>query len=177
MGKILFFGYGANKDPHRLKEILGKYPEGGQGAVLENYSLAVQTLKQIPTSAQHILKKVWGENFQAYTIRKGNGFVEGRIWLIEEEDLEKIKKWEFIGDENWREVATAQATTSEGKSLSVITEKSKDSYLVEKIVDGLNYESNINVEGKKYYSKEDEYRMSLLRNEIKNYHGNGFVFA
>jgi len=91
MAKILFFGYGANKDVNRLKEILGKYPEGGQGAILENYNLAVQNLSQIPPLAQQILKRVWGNNFQAYTICRGNGFVEGRVWLIEEEDLEKIK--------------------------------------------------------------------------------------
>ena len=48
MAKILFFGYGANKDVNRLKEILGKYPEDGQGAILENYNLAVQNLSQIP---------------------------------------------------------------------------------------------------------------------------------
>jgi len=177
MAKILFFGYGANKDTNRLKEILGKYPEGGQGAVLESYNLAIQNLNQIPPTARQILKKIWGDNFHAYTIRKGNGFVEGRVWLIEEEDLEKIKQWEFVGEDNWREIATVEVANSEGKKMSVMTEKSRDSYLVEKIIDGLNYETNINVEGRKYYSKKDEYKMELLRQEIKLQYGNNFAFV
>jgi len=131
MAKIFFFGYGANKDARRLEEILGKPPEGGQGAILENFSLAIQNLSQIPPSARQILKKIWGDDFQAYTICKGTGFVEGKIWLIEEEDVKKIEQWEFVGDDNWREMTKTEVKTADGKTISVLTEKSRDSFPVE----------------------------------------------
>jgi len=97
MAKVIFFGYGANKDYYRLREILGKDLKGGESAMLEGFSLATQSLKNISEPPRRILNKVWGDSFHAYTIKRGSGIVAGKAWVLEEEDLEKIKQWEFVG--------------------------------------------------------------------------------
>ena len=74
-------------------------------------------------------------------------------------------------------MVTIDVTTSDGRKISVMTEKSHESYSIEKITDGLNYESNLNKEGKNYYSEEDEYRMDILRQEIRIYYGNNFAIS
>ncbi|MFA6017044.1 MAG: hypothetical protein WC744_03080 [Patescibacteria group bacterium] len=170
MAKVFFFGYGAYKDNYRLAEIIGKPPEGGEGALLEGYDLGVQNINNIPKEPKEILAKVWGNNFQAYTMKKGSGYIQGRIWLLDEEDLQKIKEWEFINKSDWRELVSVTVKTSDGKTISTITDKSKDKYEIDKFVDGLNYEPNLNREGKKYYSEEDEYKIELMRKEIKEYY-------
>jgi len=171
MAKVFFFGYGAYKDYYRLAEIIGKNPEGGEGALLEGFDLGVQNIDNIPKEPREILLKVWGNNFQAYTMKRGTGFIQGRVWLLDEEDLEKIKEWEFINKSNWRELTNVTIKTSDGKTISAITDKSRDQYEIDQFVDGLNYESNLNLEGKKYHSEDDEYKIELMRKEIKEYYG------
>lgn len=171
MAEIVFFGYGANKDIYRLTEILGKEPEGGDGALLSGFNLATQDLEQIPEKPKNLLEKIWGEKFQAYTLTRGQGFVQGRIWKLSADDLEKIKEWEFVGKGGWRELITVEVVNSDGKKIVALTEKSSDSYQISEIVDGLNYPTNLNKEGKRYYSKEDEGEISLMREEIKKYYG------
>lgn len=170
MTEIIFFGYGALKDPYIIKEILGKEPKGGEGVVLNGFNLAIQALSQIPEKPREILKKVWGENFRAYTIVEGQGIVEGRNWLIDEEDLEKIKKWEFIDQNGWRELINVSVTNSKGKIINAVTEKTLEKQKIVEVVDGLNYATSLNKEGKKYYSKEDENEIALMREEIKKYY-------
>lgn len=171
MSEIIFFGYGALKDPYLLKEVIGKEPRGGEGVVLSGYNLAIQELDQIPEQPRKILEKVWGKNFRSYTLVKGQGMVEGRNWIIDEEDLEKIKKWEFIGKNGWREFINVTVTDSKGKNINVITEKIFDNQRTTEITDGLNYTTSLNKEGKKYYSQEDEKEIILMREEIKKYYG------
>jgi len=172
MAKIAFFGYGANKDYYRLKEILGKDLKEGEGATIEGFNLAVQSLKNIPEEPRNILRKVWGDSFQAYTIRKGRGIVAGKVWMLEEEDLERIKQWEFVGKDGWRELVAVNITTAGGETITAITEKSRDQYEVDRFVDGINYEFNLNKEGKRgYFSEEDEYRVAVLREELRGYYG------
>lgn len=170
MAEIIYFGYGANKDYFKLREILGKEPKGGEGAVLQGFNLAIQTLNDIPDQAKNILNKVWGDNFQSYTIKPGTGMIEGRVWILDQEDLEKLKEWEFVGNNSWKEFITVTVTNSDGKTITALTEKSREEYGIKKLVDGLNYEANLNKEGKNYYSKKDEYKIELMRKEIKEYH-------
>jgi len=172
MEKIIeFFGYGANADIHTITNIIGHEPKGGEGAVLQGYGLAIQTLSNIPEKERNILKKVWGENFQAYTLITGPGFVKGRRWFITEEDLEKIQQWEFAHKDGWREIISIKITTADGKTADAITEKSRDNFPVEKIIDGLNHENILNKEGKIYYSKEDENKIEFMREQLKEYYG------
>lgn len=141
---INYFGYGANRDRIRVKEILGKESKGGYGALLSGYTLGYQILDQIPEIPRKTLKEVWGENFKCYTLKKGKGFVAGVIWELDENDLEIIRKWEFVG--LWKELIDVHVYTFDGEEISAVTEKVPDSAPVFGFSDGLNYENNINPE-------------------------------
>lgn len=97
MGKILFFGYGANRSRNKLRTLLNRDPGENVGAVVEGYCLGIQTLKQIPEEIKGTLKSIYGENFKAYTLKKGRGIVSGSLWEISTEEIEVIKNWEFVG--------------------------------------------------------------------------------
>ncbi len=165
---ILFFGYGANRSNERLKDIFGKELEGGYGTVLEGYVLAVQVLEQIPSQAKDILQKVWGQDFKSYTIKPGKGIVAGVVWELDNNQLEVLKEWEFIGI--WRELIQVTVTTFDQKTLNVMTEKSPDESSITEIVDGLNYENNLNKQGKRTI-EIDEYKIKeilKIKEELKN---------
>lgn len=166
MSKIYFFGYGAYRIKERVAQILGHTPEGGYGAVLEGYVLGIQSLEQIPNQAQDILKKAWGDNFRCYTLKPGKGVIAGVIWEIDEKDLEIIKEWEFVGV--WREFITAPVKLKDGRVITnAITEKAPDGVPIKEIVDGLNYEDNLNKEGMKDITADDEYKIKEISKIMK----------
>lgn len=77
MNKILFFGYGANRSREKIKKVISKDPGEGIGAVLEGYVLVDQALMQIPEPPREFLRKVYGNNFKSYSIKKGAGCYPG----------------------------------------------------------------------------------------------------
>lgn len=172
MDKILFFGYGAYQDRERVEmalKVSGFEGEdlkfkGGYGARLDGMLLAIQKLKQItPSDVQKVLERVWGENFLCYTLKPGNGQVAGVIWELTPKQFEVIKENEFIG--TWREIVEAEAITTDQKHIKVLTEKAFDNAPISDIVDGLNYEANLNKDGRKTPDeyKDDEYRLNTLK--------------
>lgn len=161
MAKLYYFGYGTNKSRERIREIIGHDPGEGKGAVLDGYVLTYQVLDQVPEGPRTVLGKVWGDEFKGYTLRKGSWKVAGVIWELEEDDLEKIKEWEFV-DEHWKEMVSASAVTSDGVTIQVVTEKVPDNQPIKEAVDGLNYKENLN-EGKVVSYEEDEFRIAEMR--------------
>jgi hypothetical protein len=146
MAKILFFGYGVFSNTERLRQILGREPEGGESAIIGGYDLGVQKLESIPGRAKKILESVYGKTFRAYTLKKGHGLVQGKLWLLTEEDFKKIKEWSFVNESEdpWREVVETYATTSKGEKVPVLTEKILESQRIDEFVEGLNYETELN---------------------------------
>ncbi|KKP60283.1 MAG: hypothetical protein UR54_C0015G0004 [Candidatus Roizmanbacteria bacterium GW2011_GWA2_34_18] len=136
------FGYGANRNRERMEEILHKKLKGGYGAILKNNILCIQTLKQIPKEPQKILKEVWGDDFKSYTIRKGTGIVAGVVWELEKEDVELLKKWEYVGI--WRELIPVTITLYDQVIIEAFTEKAYDNQEIDEITDGLTYLDNLN---------------------------------
>ncbi|EKD86927.1 MAG: hypothetical protein ACD_37C00099G0004 [uncultured bacterium] len=136
MSKLLFFGYGANRSSNKISQIIGALPSG-QGAIIEGYRLAYQSLDQIPEPAKTVLLKIWGNQFNSYTLKKGEGMVNGVLWEISEDDFQKIKEWEFIGV--WRELTEVDVRTSDGKKLRAFTEKAPEIHPISGYVDGLLY--------------------------------------
>jgi hypothetical protein len=174
MEKILFFGYGANRSKQKIKEIIGREPDQGVGAVLKGYTLNVQNLTQIPTDVQNFLQKLYGNEFKAYTLKKGQGIVVGVIWELNEEDLEKFKEWEFIGA--WRELVDVEVETSSGDTVKVLTEKSMDKFPSTFIVDGLIYDVFAFSKRKVASPDEQQYytqkQITTLRNWLANHPSN-----
>lgn len=169
MDKILFFGYGANRDKKRIEDILkasgleGKdlTVEGGYGARVDGMLLAIQNLAQIPEEVQKPLSEVWGTNFRAYTLKPGDGQVAGVLWGFNDKQYEALKKWERDGV--WRKFIEVEITTTDQHKLKAFTDKALDDSKIIETVDGLNYESNLNIEGMKAPNFEnDEYRIKEL---------------
>jgi len=161
MAKTFFFGYGSYRHKKKIAEIIGKDPEGGEPAILEGYMLAVQTLDQIPGKAHEVLKKVWGNPFRAYTIRKSPGIVVGNIWIIDEEDLRKIKEWEFV-EEQWREIKQVEISTTNGAKIQALTDLAREELPIKEFVNGIEYEHNLNKEGKNIYREDDEHKFKEI---------------
>lgn len=168
---VLFFGYGPNKDKRRLQDIFkasGLQGEelivrGGKGARVDNYVLAIQAFEQLPQQIKSTIDKVWGDKFRSYTLKAGKGQVAGVIWELTEEQYKVLKDWEFEGV--WREMKQVEVVTSDQQNLKVLTEKIIDDSTVKEIVDGINYEANLNKEGMRDNKeiKEDEYKIYELK--------------
>lgn len=155
-GNVLYFGYGANRDRKMIAAILGK-PESelvGHPALLDGHELGVQTLAQIPddiahsapspTSPRALLKKAWGDDFSSYVIRQNpHAKVGGTVWELTQDEREKIRDWELI-DFGWYEDCTAQAVTTDGQTVDVVTERIGSEQPVDHIVDGLDYPTWLN---------------------------------
>lgn len=168
MGKVLFFGYGAYRNKGKISQVLGHNPGEGVGAVLEGYVLVYQTIDQLPESLREFFRGVYGNDFRAYTIRKGEGVVSGMLWEINDEDLVTLKKWEFEGI--WREVVEVTVKSSGGKDARAFTEKANGDQPFHEITDGLSYEEFENkraVQNQK--SSEDPYYTNLQIEKIKKW--------
>lgn len=165
MKNIFYFGYGANRSKERIKEILGKEPEVGYGAILKDYFLGYQTLLEIPPHPKKILETVWGKNFRSYTIKKGSGLVVGTVWELTASDLEILKAWEFVGI--WKELITVQVTNYKGENIQAFTEKVPDSAPINWVVDSLNYENNLNPEGRKINSHDQVAEILKIRQQLQ----------
>ena len=174
MDKKLFFGYGANRNRSKIKQVIGRDPGEGVGAILEGFSLYLQDLDQIPERVRADLQKIFGGSFKAYTIVKGKGFVMGVIWALTDEDLEKIKEWEYVGE--WREIIEVTVKSEDFYTVKVLTEKSMDSFPAINKVDGLYYnelelkELEVNKEEDEFYTKKqlEEIRKLLAKHNSEN---------
>lgn len=152
--KTQFFGYGALRDRKIIKEIIGHDPGIGRDATIHGYQLAYQVLDQVPETIRPTLEKIWGKDFKAYTLRRGEGSVAGIIWELAAEDLQKIQAWECKG--SWREEAEGTAKLSDGTVVSVVLEKVPDNQPVKETVDGLNYETHLNLKAQKEQVEEQD---------------------
>ncbi|HVF68942.1 MAG TPA: hypothetical protein VNA13_00070 [Xanthomonadales bacterium] len=164
MDKQLFFGYGANRNRSKITQIIGKDPGEGVGAILESYSLHLQKLDQIPDPAQSDLKDIFGNGFSAYTIRPGKGFVAGIVWSVTEEELKKIKEWEYVG--NWRDILEVTVKSEDFYTVKVLTEKVMDIYPVSERVDGIIY-SELEFTELKKGKQKDEYYTKVQLEKIR----------
>lgn len=174
MEKKLFFGYGANRNRSKIRQVIGRDPGEGVGAILEGYSLYLQDMEQIPERVRADLQKIFGNSFKSYTIVKGKGFVLGVIWAITDEELEKIKVWEYVGE--WREIIEVTVKSEDFYTVKVLTEKCIDTFPATKKVDGLYYnelelkELEITKEEDEFYTKKqlEEIRKLLARHNSEN---------
>jgi hypothetical protein len=121
MDYISYFGYGANADPNRIKEIIGHIPEKKNGGIISNFRLCVQTLNQIPEPAKNILESVWGKKFLAYTISPGNGLVVGALWQLSASDFSKLKEWEEL--DGWRKFIPIKVTLYDNTIKQAVTDQ------------------------------------------------------
>lgn len=169
MDTVYFFGYGANRNREKLRQILGKYPELEFGGIIEGYQLCFQTLDQIPKGPKEVLQKLYGDSFKGYTLKKGEGVVGGAVFQLEKKDFEYIKEWEFVG--MWRELIPVTVKTAGGKAIQALTEKAMNDTVISDVVDGLLYDEFSFVETKEkqkeFYTKE---QLTYIRQQLNVLH-------
>jgi hypothetical protein len=149
---VKYFGYGANRHPKMMSFITGRQENElvGRLAILQGFSIAVQKLDQIPgrlrvgselpTAPQNLLRHNWGDSFLSYVIFSDpDGRTAGTIWDINQDERDRVRDWELVGD--WYKEVSGEAVTSEGEKLTVITESIGDGQDYAYTVDGLNYET------------------------------------
>ena len=176
--KILYFGYGANRDPKMMEWITGNPNLKARPGVLKGYNLCVQRLDQVPdtvaetapvpSTPRKILEDNWPSTFTSYIIREDpEGEVTGTIWELTPQERELVRDWELI-DFGWYRDLRVKVITEDGQELEVQTEGLRDGQKFEKEVDGTNYETWLNppLEFKKIATKSrEEYTQRLQSQE------------
>jgi hypothetical protein len=166
MDSVLFFGYDIHREGSLISQIIGRHPNG-IAAIIQGYTLCSQRLDQVPNPAQGILRSVFGDSFQSYTLRKGNGIVLGTIWELTDEDLSKIKEFEFEGV--WREFFEVEVLSSGMKNVRCITEKVYDNQEILEVVDGLDYDLFLNKKSEQVNSEQLQKYTTDQIEQIKNW--------
>ncbi|MDQ5943649.1 MAG: Gamma-glutamylcyclotransferase [Patescibacteria group bacterium] len=151
--KVLYFGYGANRDARMIAAITGKSAEEliGHPAVLQDYQLGIQGLEQIPdtilpgsfakVSPREILRRGWGDNFESYVVEYRPGKkVTGTIWELSPEDRERVRDWELL-DYGWYEDCEGKAVTEDGTEIDIVTERIREDQEIGREVNGMDYET------------------------------------
>ncbi len=140
--KILYFGFGANRDPRMMVAITGNENLVGRPGVLIGYKLCVQRLDQIPDPARtKIRASGWLDTFESYTIREAlEGEVHGIIWELTPQERELVRDWELI-DFGWQRDIYTVAFTEDGQALDIQTEGLRKGQEIDREVDGENYET------------------------------------
>lgn len=150
--KVLYFGYGANRDPRMISAITGRpiAELTGRSAILEGYNLAVQRLDQVPDRAldsapaplsPRQMLADWGEDFRSYVIHpEENGRVSGTVWELSTEERELVRDWELV-DFGWYKDCEGQALTKDGQEISIVSEMLGDGQQIDHEVNGLQYET------------------------------------
>ncbi len=150
---VLYFGYGANRDPQMIAAILGRPAKElvGQQAVLEGYRLAIQRLDQVPDtvlpkapapiSPRALLKECWDDDFKSYVaLADPEGKILGTIWEMTRDERERVRDWELV-DFGWYVDYEGYAVTAEGARVPIIGERLGDGQTVDHEVDGMDYET------------------------------------
>lgn len=150
--KILYFGYGANRDPRMMAAITGNSKLIGQPGVLRGFKFYVQRLDQIPNKIlpdaptpisprKAILDSGWGEDFKSYTIKPGSetDVVTGTIWELTPLERELIRNWELIDFGWYQDKKDILAKDLSYKDIKVETEVLGEGQEVDREVDGRNY--------------------------------------
>jgi hypothetical protein len=149
--KIMYFGYGANRDLKAMETTVGSDKLVGRPAVLKGYSLCVQRMDQVPDtifetspvpiSPRALLKETWPDDFESYTIKPDpQGEVSGMVWELTPEEMAFVEDLEMYAL-GWFIGIKAEATMKDGTRIPVQTEGLREGQEVDRVVDGINYET------------------------------------
>lgn len=143
--KVLYFGYGANREPAMMEAITGNANLVGKPAVLRGYELCVQRLDQVPDIPRRILDASWSPKFTSYTIRTGapDDEVYGTLWELTPLERELVRNWELI-DLGWYRDMQVKITTEDGQEIEARTEGLREGLEIDREVDGREYKSFLN---------------------------------
>lgn len=151
-GKVLYFGYGANREPRMMAAITGNSDLVGHSAILEGFTLCVQKFDQVPNvvsptspapvSPKQILKDAgWNpDTFESYIIKPDEkGRILGMIWELTSQERELVREWELVDFGWYKDIATS-VRTPDG-IVQVQTEGLREEQSVDREIDGIRYKS------------------------------------
>ena len=154
--KILYFGYGANRDPKMMEWITGNKTLVGRPGVLKGYTLCVQKLSQVPDSVfptapapfsarANIIAGGWTQTFTSYNIKEDpKGEVYGTIWELSPQDRELVRDWELIDFGWYKDIKDITAETEDGQRVKIETEGLREGQEVDREVNGKYYPPFLN---------------------------------
>lgn len=157
---VLFFGYGANRDPDLMRALFGRLPAGQpKTVVLPGHELVIQTLDHVPDavmpdapaelSPQALLKDVWDDSFRAYSARPAAGkSIVGTLWKFTPRQLEMMRDWELI-DFGWHQETQVTVIDYARRKFTATTPLLGDNERVlQTIPDGTQYPNFLNSQRK-----------------------------
>ncbi len=120
-----FFGFGADSEAEMIEAVIGRKPTYLGRAMLYNYQLCIQSLKDIPSTGsdpRSILERAWGSDFKSYTIRPHRGeMVRGSLFRVSGYERRLLDKWELVS-EGWQDSRRIYVVTQAGKSVRARTQ-------------------------------------------------------
>jgi len=140
--RVLYFGYGANRDASMMAAILDRPASElvGHPLVLDNYALVVQRLDQIPESASTILRGSWDDDFVSYAaVRQEGSKLSGIAWELTQDELDRMNDWELT-EFGWFSVNREAVTGPAGNSIEIVIQEIIDQPY-DHIVDGATYDT------------------------------------
>lgn len=156
--KVLYFGYGANRNPDMMKAIIGRRPKG-TAVFLRGFELCVQNWNEIPAHIRKRLSPAWSDSFKTYFIRpnyKYKSKVKGIIWDITRKERHLIDNWEYTGD--WYKVFIMELKDTEQLEIQVIPETNMGT-----AINGCIYKSFLNPPAK-MFRVADRVRRNYINN-------------
>lgn len=153
--KILYFGYGANRDIRVMKAITGSKNLKGTPATLKGFGLYVQRLDQtpdaifpsspVPISVQQLLRESWNDRFTTYIIKTKEGSeVFGTIWELTSQERELVREWELVEFGWYKDYKNVKAVTKMGKEIEAETEGWREGQETDHEIDGKKYPTFLN---------------------------------
>ncbi len=150
--KVLYFGYGANRDIRMMEAITGNKNLNGQPADLKGFTLVVQRKNQIPDTvltdapaplSPRSLLEDWPDNFESYNIKPGaeTDEVSGTIWELTPLERDLVRDWELIDFGWYKDLENLKAITQDGKEITVETEGLREDQEIARQVNGKSYET------------------------------------
>lgn len=145
---VYFFGYGADKEVDMIKAITGRKPHVVGDAILGDYELCIQALKDIPQKSMHIREMIgrgWGPDFLTYTIRPKTGSkVHGTLFRLSLHDRHAVDRWELTYAHWYEKTFINVVLESTGKVYQTETQIMGKGQTVSKVVSGFNYPAWLN---------------------------------
>lgn len=160
---VYYFGWGANSEAEMVASVIGRVPDAICKAVLRDYQLCVQTLKDVPDngdSPRAILRKVWGEDFKSYVIQQSKGHkLEGSLYRMTAKEIKMLDIWELV-IEGWQEPVMVEVVDEQGKVFKAHTQAIPKDQSYSYAAEGFGYNPWI-------MPKQDLIRVA--RNDAKRY--------
>lgn len=176
--KVLYFGFGTNKDLAMMQHMIGRQDIKGQPGRLIGYEVCIQRADQFrseipPTSPfavspRDLILKSWGPKFEMYVSRPNPTAVAyGTIWDITVEELALVREWEVV-DYGAQEDAWGLALIDDGQLVKVVTQSfMRPPIDIDRVVTGPEYDPYIWPKDA-MLKRADELRAEFLQRQHNN---------